>query len=85
MSKVQVPAKKLLEMEMEGVTFSVRRPTVKEQDDYSDAWESAVTSKERSAILKTHLINLGVPLEVINAADADQFFFILESISQKKS
>ena len=85
MSKVIVPAKKLIEMEMEGVAFTVRRPTTKEQDDYSEAWDAAENAKEKSRVLKNHLMNLGVPSGVIDSADADQFFFILETISQKKS
>jgi len=79
---IKVPSKKKFEFEIEEVgVIQMRRPTNGEAEEYSNAWESAKTSKEKKDALKEYLEVLGLKKEIFSKLEDEQIQFIISEIT----
>jgi len=82
--KIIVPSKKKFDFEIDGQSFSMRKPTIVEHEDYVDAYSNAEARKDKQQILFNHLESLGLPSEVSKTLDMEQLDFIITQLTESK-
>ena len=81
---IVIPAKKKIDFELEGQAFTMRKPSIIEHEDYVEAYQVAVTRKEKQDVLFNHLHALGMPIELAKSLDNEQLEFVIEKLTESK-
>ena len=67
-----LPYKKKEPISIDGLEYMTSMPTMVQMEKYSEGLESC-SDKEKMSKLKGLIVELGIPLEVQNSLDIDQF------------
>lgn len=70
MSKVVIPQKQKIILEIEGVDYPITKPTFGWQIDFEE--KMAQPNAKSTQLLRDFIVQSGLPLEVVNGLDLDQ-------------
>ncbi len=82
MSQFKIENKKI-NVEINGVTYSVRKPTFKEALEMDES-TAGLSTKEKMLKIADNLASYGVPLDVIHSLDMGSVTELLEIINGSK-
>ena len=74
----------VFEVDVYGTVVKMTKPTYEKSNDFNDAYEAAVTQKEKSNITLDFLENLGLPKELSKSLECDHMTDIINLVMGSK-
>lgn len=80
----RIPEKKKLKIWIDDICYEYSKPTMKMAEEFSEE-VSGLSDKEQARKTKEYVAKCGIPLEVLQALDTDQFTALMEAINSTMS
>jgi hypothetical protein len=84
--KFVVPQQKTLVIEFQGKEFQLKKPALPKVEAFEDALnEAQKTNKGMIKVIKSYVIDCGLPEEHANELDVDQLVALSDALAPKKN
>lgn len=82
--EIEIAQRSVLKAKIYGKEYALKKPTLGEVEDMQEKYEKIDSTKEKSALMRSFLAQLGLPENDSKAMELDHFLLIVEALTSSK-